>query len=190
MGHILPDLPYSKSALAPYISEETIEFHYGKHHNAYVTNLNKLIVGTEFENAKLEDICAKAKGPIFNNAAQHWNHIMYWKCMIPGGSGEPSGKTGDLITKNFGSFAQFKEKFIATALTHFGSGWAWLVKKDDVLTIENTINAAMPFEDGKKPILACDIWEHSYYIDYRNNRGAYLESFLKVVNWNHVESLV
>jgi Fe-Mn family superoxide dismutase len=186
MEHKLPELHFEKSALSPNISEETIEYHYGKHHNAYVTNLNKLITGTEFAAMTLEQICAKASGPIFNNAAQHWNHSFYWECITPIGA-EPAGKLAEMLNRDFGSLQQFKEKFVASAIGNFGSGWTWLVKKDGHLSIENTSNAAMPFQDGKKPVLTCDVWEHAYYIDYRNNRAAYLEAFWKIINWKFVE---
>jgi superoxide dismutase, Fe-Mn family len=187
MIHKLPELSFAKSALVPGISEETIEYHYGKHHNAYVTNLNKLIAGTEFESMSLEQICAKASGPIFNNAAQHWNHSFYWQCLTPD-SGEPSGALALSIIRDFGSLSMFKEKFISSAVVNFGSGWTWLVKKDGKLTVENTSNAAMPFQDGKRPILTCDVWEHAYYIDYRNNRAGYVEAFWKMINWKFVET--
>ncbi|HEX7509712.1 MAG TPA: superoxide dismutase [Chitinivibrionales bacterium] len=187
MVHLLPNLPYSKSALAPAISEETLEFHYGKHHNTYVTNLNKLIAGTEFESLTLEQICGKAAGPIFNNAAQHWNHSFYWQCLTPQAN-QPTGALAAAISADFGSPAQLKEKFAASAVGNFGSGWTWIVKKDGHLSIENTGNAAMPQQTGKKPILVCDVWEHAYYIDYRNNRAAYVEAFWKIVNWKFVES--
>jgi Fe-Mn family superoxide dismutase len=189
MEHKLPDLPYPKNALAPVISEETLEYHHGKHHNAYVTNLNKLIKGTEFENMALEDIIKKAPGGIFNNAAQHWNHSFYWKCLSPKGGGDPKGKLAESINKSFGSFASFKEKFSAAAIGTFGSGWAWLVKNPDgSLVIESTSNAANPMTAGKKPILTCDVWEHAYYIDYRNNRAGYVEAFWKIVNWDFAAS--
>jgi Fe-Mn family superoxide dismutase len=188
MEHKLPDLPYPKNALAPVISEETLEYHHGKHHNAYVTNLNKLIKGTEFENMSLEDIIKKSSGGVFNNAAQHWNHSFYWKCMSPKG-GEPKGKLLEAINKSFGSFAAFKEKFSAAAVGTFGSGWAWLVKNSDgSLAIESTSNAANPMTAGKKPLLTCDVWEHAYYIDYRNNRAGYVEAFWKIVNWDFAAS--
>jgi Fe-Mn family superoxide dismutase len=187
MEHKLPELPWANDALSPNISAETISFHYGKHHNAYVTNLNKLIKGTEFENMKLEDIIRKASGGIFNNAAQHFNHSFYWNCLAPNGGGEPTGPVADAIKKNFGAFAQFKEKFTNAAVTLFGSGWAWLVKNNDgTLTIDAASNAGTPVKDGKKPLLTCDVWEHAYYIDYRNNRAAYVDAFWKIVNWNFV----
>jgi Fe-Mn family superoxide dismutase len=183
--HKLPELPYAKNALAPHISAETLEYHYGKHHATYVANLNKLIVGTEFADLSLEGIIKKASGGIFNNAAQVWNHSFYWKCLSPKGGGEPSEALAEAIVKNFGSFAQFKEKMTQAAITQFGSGWAWLVKNSDgSLTIEQTSNAATPLKDGKKPLLTVDVWEHAYYIDYRNARPAYLEAFWKLVNWD------
>jgi len=189
MEHKLPELPFAKDALAPNISKETIEYHYGKHHAAYVANLNKLIKGTEFENSSLEEIIKKATGGIFNNAAQNWNHAFYWNCLSPKGGGEPSGKLAEAINKNFGSFAQFKEKFTNTAATLFGSGWAWLVKNNDgSLSVEAASNAGNPLKDGKKPILTCDVWEHAYYIDYRNARASYIEAFWKIVNWKFAEN--
>jgi Fe-Mn family superoxide dismutase len=183
--HKLPELPYAKSALAPHISAETLEYHYGKHHAAYVANLNKLIAGTEFVELSLEDIVKKASGGIFNNAAQVWNHSFYWNCLSPKGGGEPSGALADAVVKNFTSFAALKEKLTAAAITQFGSGWAWLVKNPDgSLAVEQTSNAATPLKDGKKPLLTVDVWEHAYYIDYRNARPAYLEAFWKLVNWD------
>jgi len=188
MEHKLPPLPYAKDTLAPHISAETLEYHYGKHHAAYVANLNKLIPGTEFENLPLEEIVKKATGGIFNNAAQIWNHTFYWNCLSPSGGGEPTGVLGDAINKAFGSFAQFKEKFTNTAVTTFGSGWAWLVKNaDGTLAVESTSNAGTPLKDGKKALLTCDVWEHAYYIDYRNARAAYVEAFWKIVNWKFAE---
>jgi superoxide dismutase, Fe-Mn family len=182
--HKLPALPYAKDALAPHISAETIEFHYGKHHATYVANLNKLIAGTEFADLALEDIVKKASGGIFNNAAQVWNHTFYWNCLSPKGGGEPSGALAKALNKAFGSFAAFKEKLSNAAVTQFGSGWAWLVKNSDGgLAIEQTSNAGNPLKDGKKPILTIDVWEHAYYIDYRNVRPAYVEAFWKLVNW-------
>jgi Fe-Mn family superoxide dismutase len=187
MEHKLPELPYAKNALLPYISVETLEIHHGKHHNAYVTNLNKLIVGTEFEKMTLEEIVKKSSGGIFNNAAQVWNHSFYWKCLrAPGGSG-PSGALLEAINKSFGSFDSFKEKFSQTAITTFGSGWAWLVKgTDGSLTLESTSNAGTPLQQGKNAILTCDVWEHAYYIDKKNLRPAYVEDFWKLVNWDFV----
>jgi Fe-Mn family superoxide dismutase len=190
MEHKLPVLPFAMDALAPVISKEALEYHYGKHHAAYVANLNKLIVGTEFENLQLEEIIKKAPaGGIFNNAAQIWNHSFYWQCLAPKSGGEPAGALADAIKKEFGSFLQFKEQFSKTAVTTFGSGWAWLVKnKDGKLAIESTGNAGTPLKDGRKPILTCDVWEHAYYIDYRNNRAGYVEAFWKLVNWKFVEN--
>jgi superoxide dismutase, Fe-Mn family len=188
MEHKLPALPYAKDALAPHISAETLEYHYGKHHATYVANLNKAIPGTEFENMSLEDIVKKASGGIFNNAAQTWNHTFYWNSLAPKGGGEPSGALADAIKKSFGSFAAFKEKFAATAVGTFGSGWAWLVKNaDGTLAIESTSNAATPLKEGKKALLTCDVWEHAYYIDYRNARAAYVEAFWKILNWRFAE---
>ena len=187
MEHKLPELPYAKDALAPHISAETIEYHYGKHHKAYVDNLNKLIPGTEFENMPLEDIIKKATGGVFNNAAQVWNHTFYWNCLSPKGSGAPTGALAQAIEKAFGSFDKFKEQFANAGMTRFGSGWAWLVKNaDGSLTIESTGNADNPMKDGKKPLLTCDVWEHAYYIDYRNARAKYIEAFWNIVNWDFV----
>lgn len=189
MEHKLPQLPYAKDALAPHISAETLEFHHGKHHNAYVTKLNGLIKGTEFENSSLEDIIKKAPaGGLFNNAAQVWNHTFYWNCLTPNGGGEPTGKVAEAINKAFGSFAAFQEKFTATAIGTFGSGWAWLVNNSDgSLEIVSTSNAATPLTDGKIPLLTCDVWEHAYYVDYRNARPKYVEAFWHLVNWKFVE---
>lgn len=188
MEHKLPALPYAKDALAPHISAETLEYHYGKHHATYVANLNKLIPGTEFENMPLEEIVKKASGGIFNNAAQIWNHTFYWNSLTPKGGGEPTGALADAINKSFGSIAAFKEKFTTAAIGTFGSGWAWLVKNaDGSLTIESTSNAATPLKEGKRALLTCDVWEHAYYIDYRNARAAYVEAFWKIVNWKFAE---
>ena len=188
MEHKLPELSYAKDALAPGISAETIEYHYGKHHKAYVDNLNKLILGTEFERMSLEEIIKKASGSVFNNAAQDWNHSFYWNCLSPKAGGEPPMLLANAINKNFGSFAQFKEKFTNTAVTTFGSGWAWLVKNSDgTLSIESSSNAGNPLKDGKKALLTCDVWEHAYYIDYRNARAKYVEAFWNLVNWKFVE---
>src|SRR3989339_1017903 len=186
MEHKLPELPFVKTALMPHISQETLEYHHGKHHNTYVTNLNKLIVGTEFESLTLEQVCAKATGPVYNNAAQHWNHSFYWKCLTSD-SGQPSGALAQTITRDFKSLAQLKEDFAKSALANFGSGWTWLVKNENRLSIVNTGNADMPQKIGKIPLLTCDVWEHAYYVDYRNNRAAYLEAFWKIINWKFVE---
>lgn len=189
MEHQLPALPYAMDALAPHISKETLEYHYGKHHQTYVTNLNNLIKGTEFENLSLEEIVKKSSGGTFNNAAQVWNHTFYWYCLAPAGQGggEPSGKLGDAIKAKWGSFAKFKEEFTKAAVTTFGSGWAWLVKKTDgSLDIVSTSNAQTPLTGQDKPLLTCDVWEHAYYIDYRNARPKYVEAFWSLVNWSFV----
>ncbi|HGG60926.1 MAG TPA: superoxide dismutase [Fe] [Gammaproteobacteria bacterium] len=190
MEHTLPDLPFAKDALEPHISAETLEYHHGKHHQAYVTNLNNLIKGTEFEDKSLEDIITSAEGGIFNNAAQVWNHTFYWNCLSPNGGGEPSGALAEAINAAFGSFDEFKEKFSASAVGNFGSGWTWLVKNDDgSVELMNTSNAGSPLTtEGKKPLLTCDVWEHAYYIDYRNMRPKYVESFWNLVNWDFVSS--
>jgi Fe-Mn family superoxide dismutase len=189
MAHELPPLPYANDALAPTISAETIEYHYGKHHQTYVTNLNNLVPGTEFENASLEEIIMKASGGIFNNAAQVWNHTFYWNCLSPNGGGEPGGALADAINAAFGSFDEFKTKFSTSAATNFGSGWTWLVKNaDGSLEIVNTSNAANPMTDGKTPLLTVDVWEHAYYIDYRNARPKYLESIWGIINWDFVSA--
>lgn len=188
MVHELPALPYPKNALEPYISAETLEFHHDKHHKAYVDTLNRLIKGTEFENLSLEDVVKRSSGPLFNNAGQTWNHTFYWNCMSPHGGGEPRGKLADAIKKAFGSFEEFKQKFSDKALTTFGSGWAWLVKeKDGSVAIASTSNAGTPMTEGKTALLTCDVWEHAYYIDYRNVRAKYVENFWNVVNWEFVE---
>ena len=187
MEHQLPELPYAGDALAPHISAETIEYHYGKHHKAYADNINKLIAGTEFEKMSLEEIIQKSSGGIFNNAAQLWNHTFYWNCLSPQGGGEPTGEIAGAIAKSFDSWEAFKEKFTNAAVTLFGSGWAWLVKNSDgSLSIEATSNAGTPLKDGKKALLTCDVWEHAYYIDYRNARAKYVEAFWNLVNWDSV----
>ncbi|WP_031434858.1 superoxide dismutase [Fe] [Methylomarinum vadi] len=185
MAFELPALPYANDALAPHISEETIEYHYGKHHQTYVTNLNNLVPGTEFDGLSLEEIIMKSSGGVFNNAAQVWNHTFYWNSLSPNGGGEPAGGLANAINRTFGSFEQFKEEFTKCAVTTFGSGWAWLVKNaDGGLELVSTSNAACPLTDGKTPILTCDVWEHAYYIDYRNARPKYLEAFWALVNWD------
>jgi superoxide dismutase, Fe-Mn family len=187
MEHTLPTLPYALDALAPYISKETLEYHYGKHHQTYITNLNNLIKGTEFENASLEDIVKKSSGGIFNNAAQVWNHTFYWMGMKPNGGGEPQGELAEAINAKWGSFDKFKEEFTKCAVGTFGSGWAWLVKKaDGTLDLVSTSNAATPITGDAKPLLTCDVWEHAYYIDTRNARPKYLENFWNLVNWDFV----
>jgi Fe-Mn family superoxide dismutase len=190
MAFTLPPLPYAKDALAPHISAETLEFHHGKHHAAYVKKLNELVEGTKFADMELEKIIKTAgPGPVFNNAAQHWNHSFYWNCMKPKGGGEPSGQLADSIRKAFGGFKEFKEKFSEAAVTQFGSGWAWLVKgSDGSLAIEKTPNADTPIMHDKPTLLTCDVWEHAYYIDYRNARPTYVEAFWNVVNWDFVAS--
>lgn len=184
MAFTLPPLPYALDALAPHISKETLEFHYGKHHQAYVTNLNNLISGTEFESASLEEIVKKSSGGVFNNAAQVWNHTFYWNSLSPNGGGEPSGALLAAINAKWGGVAEFKEAFNKSAAGNFGSGWTWLVKKSDgSVDIVNTSNAATPITTSDVPLLTCDVWEHAYYIDYRNARPKYLENFWNLVNW-------
>ena len=185
----LPPLPYSRDALEPHISAETIDYHYGKHHQTYVTNLNNQIKGTELEDAPLETIVRKAQGGMFNNAAQVWNHNFYWLCLAPNGGGAPSGKLAEAIDKAFGSFDTFKEEFTKLSIGTFGSGWGWLVKKaDGSLALASTIGAGNPITSGDTPLLTCDVWEHAYYIDYRNARPKYLEHFWNLVNWEFVAS--
>lgn len=187
MSFELPALPYEKNALEPHISSETLEYHYGKHHNTYVVNLNNLIKGTEFEGKSLEEIIKTSTGGIFNNAAQVWNHTFYWHCLSPKGGNAPTGAVADAINKAFGSFEAFKEELTKSAVGNFGSGWTWLVKKaDGSLAIVNTSNAATPLTNGDKPLLTVDVWEHAYYIDYRNARPKYLENFWALVNWEFV----
>ncbi len=187
MTHALPALPYAMDALAPTLSQETLEYHYGKHHQAYVTNLNNLIPGTEFESMSLEDIVMKSSGGIFNNAAQVWNHTFYWNCLSPNGGGAPSGALAAAIEAKFCSFEEFKKQFNQSAATNFGSGWTWLVKNaDGSLEIFNTSNAGTPMTSGKQALLTLDVWEHAYYIDYRNLRPKYLETMWNIVNWDFV----
>lgn len=181
----LPALPYANDALVPHISPETIEYHYGKHHQTYVTNLNNLVPGTEFEGLSLEEIVKKSSGGIFNNAAQVWNHTFYWNCLSPNGGGAPTGGLANAIDRTFGSFEQFKEEFTKCAVTTFGSGWAWLVKNPNgTLELVSTSNAGCPLAAGQTPLLTCDVWEHAYYIDFRNARPKYLEAFWALVNWD------
>jgi Fe-Mn family superoxide dismutase len=186
MQHELPQLPYAMDALAPHISKETFEFHYGKHHQAYVTNLNGLIKGTEFENASLEDIVKKSSGGVFNNAAQVWNHTFFWNSMKPAGGGKPSGALAAAIDKKWGSFDAFKEAFTKSAVGNFGSGWTWLVKKaDGSVDLVNTSNAGSVLTTGDKALLTIDVWEHAYYIDFRNARPKFVETFLNsLANWD------
>jgi len=187
MEHTLPPLPYAKDALQPTMSAETLEFHYGKHHQAYVTNLNNLIKGTEFENLSLEEIIKKSQGGIFNNSAQVWNHTFFWNCMKPNGGGAPTGPVADAINAKWGSFDKFKEEFQKSAVSNFGSGWTWLVKKTDgTVDIVNTSNAGTPLTTDNKALLTVDVWEHAYYIDYRNARPKFVESWWNIVNWDFV----
>jgi Fe-Mn family superoxide dismutase len=184
MEHTLPALPYANDALAPHISKETLEFHYGKHHQTYVTNLNNLVKGTEFEAMGLEDIVRKSSGGMFNNAAQIWNHTFYWNSLSPQGGGQPTGALADAINAKWGSFDAFKDAFTKSAIGNFGSSWTWLVKKaDGSLDIVNTSNAATPITGTDTPLLTCDLWEHAYYIDYRNRRPDYLSAWWSLVNW-------
>ena len=185
----LPALPWARESLAPHISAETIDYHYGKHHQTYVTNLNNQIKGTEFENQDLVSIIKKAQGGVFNNAAQVWNHTFYWNSLSPKGGGEPSGKLADGIKKAFGGFSQFKEEFTKTAVGTFGSGWAWLVQRPDGnLGLVSTSNAATPITGTDVPLLTCDVWEHAYYIDYRNARPKYIEAFWNLANYDFAAS--
>lgn len=189
MTHELPPLPYAKDALQPHISAETLEYHYGKHHQAYVTNLNNLIPGTEFADMSLEDTIKKSSGGIFNNAAQVWNHSFYWNCLTPNGGGAPHGALADAINSKWGSFDAFKEAFSKAAVGTFGSGWAWLVKTPaGELDIVSTSNAATPMTNGQKALMTCDVWEHAYYVDYRNARPKYVEAFWNLVNWQFVSA--
>ena len=185
--HKIPALPYAENALEPHISAETLEYHYGKHHATYVDKLNKLIPDTEFESASLEEIIKQASGGIFNNAAQVWNHNFYWHCLSPDGGGEPQSALASAIDEAFGGFSQFKDRFSDAATGNFGSGWTWLVSNPDGgLEIMNTSNAGNPLTEDKQPLLTCDVWEHAYYIDYRNARPKYIEAFWNLVNWEFV----
>lgn len=186
MAFELPELPYARNALVPHISEETLNYHYGKHHQTYVTNLNKLAAdNAELAGKSLEEIITSSEGGVFNNAAQVWNHTFYWNCLSPNGGGEPTGELAEAITSTFGSFEVFKEKFSTSAATNFGSGWTWLVKNSDgSLAIVNTSNAGCPLTAGQTPVLTCDVWEHAYYVDYRNARPQYVKAFWNLVNWN------
>lgn len=185
MPFALPELPYTMDALAPQISKETLEYHYGKHHNAYVTNLNKLTEGKPEAGKSLEELIKTTKGPVFNNAAQVWNHTFYWNCLKPNGGGTPTGALLEAINASFGSFEEFKTLFTSMAVGLFGSGWAWLVKDSDgTLGVEAMSNAGNPLQNGQTPLLTCDVWEHAYYIDYRNARAKYVETFWNLVNWD------
>ena len=185
----LPKLQYAMDALSPHISKETLEYHYGKHHKAYVDKLNAAVEGGKYAKMPLEDMIRESKGEprVFNNAAQTWNHTFYWSCLSPNGGGEPGGAMADAIKKSFGSFAKFKEQFSDSSATLFGSGWAWVVKDGDKLTIVQTKDADNPLTQGKTPLLTCDVWEHAYYIDYRNARPKYIEAFWNVINWDFME---
>lgn len=189
MEHQLPALPYAIDALAPHYSRETLEFHHGKHHNTYVTNLNKLVdADASLAGKSLEDLIRSAKGGLFNQAAQVWNHTFYWHSMRPGGGGAPTGAIAQAIDQSFGSFAGLKEKMSAVAAGHFASGWAWLVKNGDRLEVIDTHDAGCPLTQGVKPILTCDVWEHAYYVDYRNARAKYIEAWWNLVNWDHANA--
>jgi len=189
MAFELPPLPWARDALAPHISAETIDYHYGKHHQTYVTNLNKQIAGTDLENLSLVEIIRTASGGVFNNAAQVWNHTFFWNCLKPAGGGVPSGRLADAIDKAFGSFDQFKDEFTKLCIGTFGSGWGWLVQRPDgSLALVSTSNANTPLTGPDRPLLTCDVWEHAYYIDYRNARPQFIEAFWNLVNWDHVAS--
>lgn len=187
MSFELPALPFEMDALEPFISKQTLDFHYGKHHLTYVNNLNKLIIGTKFEKSNLEEIVLEAEGGIFNNAAQVWNHTFYWNCLGQNGGGEPEGNLLVAIIKEFGSFSEFKEKFSVACTTLFGSGWVWLVKdSENKLQIIQTSNANNPMRDDFTPLLTCDVWEHAYYLDKQNRRPAYVDDFWKIIAWKAV----
>ncbi len=192
MPFTLPELPYPKDALEPHLTAKTFEFHHGKHHNAYVTNLNNMIPSTEYETMSLEDIIKKtagdaAKAGFFNNAAQIWNHTFYWNCMKPNGGGEPTGKLMDKINEDFGDFGKFKDAFKQAGVTQFGSGWAWLVAENGKLKVTKTLNADLPMVHGQTPLLTMDVWEHAYYIDFQNRRPDYAQTFIdKLINWEFV----
>lgn len=189
MAFSLPPLPYEMNALEPHISSETLEFHYGKHHQTYVNNLNGLVEGTDNASKSLEEIIMSSDGGLFNNAAQVWNHTFYWNCMGPNGGGNPTGSTADAINQAFGSFDNFKDQFSKSAATNFGSGWTWLVKNSSgSVEIQNTSNAGCPMTSGNKAVLTIDVWEHAYYVDKRNARPAYIESWWNLVNWDYVNS--
>jgi Fe-Mn family superoxide dismutase len=190
MEHQLPDLPYSHEALEPYISAETLTFHHDKHHRAYVTKLNELVKGTKYEKMDLVEIILSSEGSVFNNAAQAWNHTFFWKCMTPQGEKTPSGKIAELMNKKWGSFEKFKEEFAQKAASNFGSGWTWLVQGKNGIEIMNTHDADTPKAHNLKALLTLDVWEHAYYIDYRNARPKFIEAFWNVVNWDFVNSNV
>ena len=187
MAFELPALPYALDALAPHISKETLEFHYGKHHQTYVTKLNELTEGTDLANSTLEDVIKASDGPLFNNSAQVWNHTFYWNSMSPNGGGEPTGEVADAINSAFGSYQTFRDQFAEAATTQFGSGWAWLIQGDKGLEIMKTSNADLPLKHDQKAVLTIDVWEHAYYIDFRNARPNYINTYLdSLVNWEFV----
>ena len=188
MEHKLPELSWPQDALAPHISEETLSIHHGKHHNAYVSKLNAAIPGTEFENMTLEEIILKSSGSVFNNAAQIWNHSFYWNCLAPNAGGDATGKISEKIISKWGSFAKFQDEFSNSAATNFGSAWTWLVESNGEIEIFNTSNADTPMKHGKKALMTIDVWEHAYYVDYRNARPKYIEAFWNLVNWDFVNS--
>ncbi len=189
MSFSLPELPYARDALAPHISAETLDYHYGKHHKTYVDKLNGQVEGTEYAGMSLEEVIKNSSGGVFNNAAQIWNHTFYWNCLSPNGGGEPSGELAAAIARDFGSFEAFREQFSDTAVNTFGSGWAWLVQNTDgTLALVSTSNAETPLTGDAKPLLTCDVWEHAYYVDYRNARPKYVEAFWNLVNWDFVAS--
>lgn len=189
MEHRLPELPWSRDALAPLISEETIEYHYGKHHAAYVAKLNELVAGTEYEDAQLDDIVRRATSgsAVYNNACQHWNHTMFWQCLTPDGRGRPTGELASAIDRDFGSFEAFRDQFTQRAVGLFGSGWTWLAQDGEKLVLLSTTNADTPMRDGRNVLLVCDVWEHAYYIDYRNARPKYVEAFWQLADWDFAE---
>ena len=189
MAFELPPLPYDRAALEPHISGETLDYHYGKHHKTYVDNLNKMVEGTEFAGMDLVEVVRKSQGGVFNNAAQVWNHTFFWNCMSPNGGGQPTGALAEAINKAFGDFETFKQQFTDTAVKTFGSGWAWLVQRPDgALALVSTSNANTPLTSEDTPLMTCDVWEHAYYIDYRNARPKFLEAFWNLVNWDFVAS--
>ena len=189
MAFELPELPYAKDALAPHMSAETFDYHYGKHHNAYVGKLNAAVEGTDNASKSLDDIVMSAEGGLFNNAAQHWNHSFFWNCLTPSGGGAPTGDAADAITRDFGSYDKFKAEFANTCATQFGSGWGWLVLKDGKLSTMGTANADLPMKHGAKALLTIDVWEHAYYVDYRNARPKFIETVIdSLVNWDFVNA--
>jgi Fe-Mn family superoxide dismutase len=189
MPHQLPPLPYALNALQPHMSRETLEYHHGKHHRGYVDKLNELVRGTPYENAPLEKIVREASGPVFNNGAQAWNHAFFWQCLSPRGGGQPKGELGEALGAVFGGFDAFRKQFSEAAEGRFGSGWAWLcADAAGALSVSSTANAENPMQKGPTPLLTCDVWEHAYYIDYRNSRKDFVAAFWNLVNWEFVES--